>query len=55
MVIASMVSQTIGYSMALGTKNPHARYAACFFSIMGGTSSGPLVIPLSFLTHCSDA
>ncbi|KAJ7334300.1 MFS general substrate transporter [Mycena albidolilacea] len=32
----------LGYAIAVGTKNPHARYAACFFSIMGGSGIGPL-------------
>ncbi|EKM81338.1 hypothetical protein AGABI1DRAFT_99367 [Agaricus bisporus var. burnettii JB137-S8] len=48
-VIVCMLSQTLGYAMAVGTENPHARYAACFFSIMGGTPSGPL-----FLTWGAD-
>ncbi|KAF9453602.1 MFS general substrate transporter [Macrolepiota fuliginosa MF-IS2] len=43
-IIASMLFQALGYAIAIGTKNPHARYAACFFSIMGGTSSGPLFL-----------
>ncbi|EKM81340.1 hypothetical protein AGABI1DRAFT_72253 [Agaricus bisporus var. burnettii JB137-S8] len=43
MVIASMVSQIAGYAIAIGTENPHARYAGCFLTVMGGTSSGPLL------------
>lgn len=44
-IIACMLFQTLGYAIAIGTENPHARYAACFFCIIGGTSSGPLVTP----------
>ncbi|KAF9048338.1 MFS general substrate transporter [Hymenopellis radicata] len=33
-----------GYVIAVGTKNPHARYAACFLSIAGGSPAGPLVL-----------
>ncbi|KAF5350428.1 hypothetical protein D9756_008548 [Leucocoprinus leucothites] len=48
-IIGCMVWQTIGYAIAIGTTNPHARYAGCFFTIMGGTSSAPL-----FLTWGAD-
>ncbi|KAF5351232.1 hypothetical protein D9756_008302 [Leucocoprinus leucothites] len=48
-IFVCMVWQTVGYAMAIGTTNPHARYAACFLSIIGGTSSAPL-----FLTWGTD-
>ncbi|KAF9446895.1 MFS general substrate transporter [Macrolepiota fuliginosa MF-IS2] len=48
-IIVCMLFQALGYAITIGTKNPHARYAACFFSIMGGTPSGPL-----FLTWGAD-
>ncbi|KAF7370378.1 MFS general substrate transporter [Mycena sanguinolenta] len=32
----------LGYAIAVGTKNSHARYAACFFSIMGSSPIAPL-------------
>ncbi|KAG7094125.1 hypothetical protein E1B28_007737 [Marasmius oreades] len=34
----------LGYALAVGTKNPHARYAACFLSITGGSNAGPMVL-----------
>ncbi|KAJ7105461.1 MFS general substrate transporter [Mycena crocata] len=34
----------LGYAIAIGTRNSHARYAACFFSIMGGSPIGPLYL-----------
>lgn len=43
-IIVSMILQTMGYAIAVGTKDSHARYAACFLSIMGGASSGPLLL-----------
>ncbi|KAJ3563381.1 hypothetical protein NP233_g8976 [Leucocoprinus birnbaumii] len=48
-IIGCMIFQTVGYALAIGTTNPHARYAACFLSIIGGTSSAPL-----FLTWGAD-
>ncbi|KXN84257.1 hypothetical protein AN958_12830 [Leucoagaricus sp. SymC.cos] len=43
-IIACMIFQTLGYAIAIATTNPHARYAACFLSVMGGTSAGPLLL-----------
>ncbi|KAK0466946.1 MFS general substrate transporter [Desarmillaria tabescens] len=34
----------LGYAIAIGTKNPHARYAACFLSIAGSSTSGPVLL-----------
>ncbi|KAL0060603.1 hypothetical protein AAF712_012606 [Marasmius tenuissimus] len=34
----------VGYGLAVGTKNSHARYAACFLSITGGSNAGPMVL-----------
>ncbi|KAJ7625468.1 MFS general substrate transporter [Roridomyces roridus] len=41
-ILFSGVLMVVGYAMAVGTKAPHARYAACFLSVMGGSSVGPL-------------
>ncbi|KAF8216668.1 MFS general substrate transporter [Mycena galopus ATCC 62051] len=41
-IFISGILMVLGYAIAVGTKNPHARYAACFFSIMGGSPLGPL-------------
>ncbi|KAJ7917548.1 MFS general substrate transporter [Mycena leptocephala] len=41
-IFVSGVFMVLGYAIAVGTKNSHARYAACFFSIMGGSPIGPL-------------
>lgn len=48
-IVVCMIWQTVGYALAIGTADPHARYAACFFSLIGGTSSAPL-----FLTWGAD-
>ncbi|KAF7370479.1 MFS general substrate transporter [Mycena sanguinolenta] len=41
-IFVSAALMVVGYAIAVGTKNPHARYAACFFSIMGGSPIAPL-------------
>ncbi|KAJ7753116.1 MFS general substrate transporter [Mycena maculata] len=41
-IFFSAAFMVLGYAIAVGTRNPHARYAACFFSIMGGSQIGPL-------------
>ncbi|KAK6967120.1 putative transporter C11D3.18C [Favolaschia claudopus] len=41
-IFVSGLFMVLGYAIAVGTKNSHARYAACFFSIMGGSPIGPL-------------
>ncbi|KAJ7180789.1 MFS general substrate transporter [Mycena filopes] len=41
-VFVSAAFMVLGYAIAVGTKNSHARYAACFFSIMGGSPIAPL-------------
>ncbi|KAJ6518943.1 MFS general substrate transporter [Mycena sanguinolenta] len=41
-IFVSGALMVLGYAIAVGTKNPHARYAACFFSIMGGSPIAPL-------------
>lgn len=33
-----------GYAIAVGTKNSHARYAACFLTLAGASPGGPLVL-----------
>ncbi|KAF9269209.1 MFS general substrate transporter [Marasmius fiardii PR-910] len=43
-VLISNVFMVIGYAIAIGTREPHARYAACFLSIAGATSAGPMVL-----------
>jgi hypothetical protein len=44
-----MLLQILGYGIAIGTKDPHARYAACFFTLMGAQPCGFLVMPAFFL------
>ncbi|KAJ7091473.1 MFS general substrate transporter [Mycena belliarum] len=41
LIFASGLFMVLGYAIAIGTKNPDARYAACFFSLMG-TPIGPM-------------
>ncbi|PPQ75426.1 hypothetical protein CVT26_015385 [Gymnopilus dilepis] len=48
-IFVSVLLQVIGYAIAISTKNPHARYAACFLSVAGGSPSGPM-----YLTWATD-
>ncbi|TFK39756.1 MFS general substrate transporter [Crucibulum laeve] len=48
-LVISVALMVLGYAIAIGTKEPHARYAACFFSVAGGSPSGPM-----FLTWATD-
>ncbi|KAF7308338.1 MFS general substrate transporter [Mycena chlorophos] len=41
-IMVSFFFMITGYAMAVATKNPHARYAACFLSLLGSTPIGPL-------------
>jgi len=41
-IFVSGLLMVLGYAIAVGTRNPHARYAACFLSIMGGSPIAPL-------------
>ncbi|KAF7430972.1 hypothetical protein PC9H_006687 [Pleurotus ostreatus] len=43
-IIFSCLLVVLGYALAVGTKNSHARYAACFLSIAGASPTGPLLI-----------
>ncbi|KAL4266488.1 MFS transporter superfamily protein [Pleurotus pulmonarius] len=43
-IICSCLLVVLGYALAVGTKNSHARYAACFLSIAGASPTGPLLI-----------
>lgn len=43
-IILSCLLVVLGYALAVGTKNSHARYAACFLSIAGASPTGPLLI-----------
>ncbi|KAF9565867.1 MFS general substrate transporter [Agrocybe pediades] len=43
-IIYSVLLMVIGYAIAISTKNPHARYAACFLSVAGGSPSGPMYL-----------
>ncbi|TFK39755.1 MFS general substrate transporter [Crucibulum laeve] len=43
-IIASVMFMVLGYAISIGTKDPHARYAACFFSVAGGSPSGPMLV-----------
>jgi len=48
-ILISVLLQVVGYAIAVSTKNPHARYAACFLSLAGGSPSGPM-----YLTWATD-
>ncbi|KAF9038516.1 MFS general substrate transporter [Panaeolus papilionaceus] len=43
-IILSVLLMVIGYALAVGTVNAHARYAACFFAVAGGGPSAPLYL-----------
>ncbi|KDR80782.1 hypothetical protein GALMADRAFT_241222 [Galerina marginata CBS 339.88] len=43
-IIYSVLLIVVGYAIAISTKNPHARYAACFLSVAGGSPSGPMYL-----------
>lgn len=43
-ILLSTLLMVLGYAIAVGTKNSKARYAACFFSIIGGSNAGPMVL-----------
>ncbi|KJA23797.1 hypothetical protein HYPSUDRAFT_39648 [Hypholoma sublateritium FD-334 SS-4] len=43
-IIASLLLEIAGYAIAISTKNPHARYAACFFSFVGSEPCGPMFL-----------
>ncbi|KAF9006193.1 MFS general substrate transporter [Cyathus striatus] len=43
-MLLSVVYIVIGYAITIATKEPHARYAACFLSVAGGSPTGPLLL-----------
>ncbi|KAF5328914.1 hypothetical protein D9758_013825 [Tetrapyrgos nigripes] len=45
-ILFSLLLMVLGYGIAVGTSVSagHARYAACFFSIIGGSSTGPMLL-----------
>ncbi|KAF9484537.1 MFS general substrate transporter [Pholiota conissans] len=43
-IMTSVLLQVAGYAITIATKNPHARYAACFLCVVGGTPCGPLFL-----------
>ncbi|KAF9466150.1 MFS general substrate transporter [Collybia nuda] len=43
-ITLSCLLMIIGYGIAIGTKESHARYAACFLSITGVSLTGPLYL-----------
>ncbi|THH06071.1 hypothetical protein EW145_g4338 [Phellinidium pouzarii] len=43
-IIMSVLLMVIGYAIFIGTENSHARYAACFLAIAGGSPSGPMLL-----------
>ncbi|KAF8954838.1 MFS general substrate transporter [Flammula alnicola] len=43
-IIVSLLLEIAGYGLAIGTKNPHARYAACFLSLIGSDPCGPMFL-----------
>ncbi|KIK59579.1 hypothetical protein GYMLUDRAFT_169512 [Collybiopsis luxurians FD-317 M1] len=43
-LFVSTVLMVTGYAIAIGTRNPHARYGACFLSITGSSLTGPMIL-----------
>ncbi|EJD00698.1 MFS general substrate transporter [Fomitiporia mediterranea MF3/22] len=43
-IIISVLLMVIGYAIFVGTENSHARYAACFLAVAGGSPSGPMIL-----------
>ncbi|TEB22529.1 MFS general substrate transporter [Coprinellus micaceus] len=43
-LLVSTLLAVIGYSITVATRNPHARYAACFLNIMAGAIVGPMLV-----------
>ncbi|KAF9269208.1 MFS general substrate transporter [Marasmius fiardii PR-910] len=43
-ILISILFVITGYAIAIGTKEPHARYAACFLSISGASNTGTTIL-----------
>ncbi|KIJ31703.1 hypothetical protein M422DRAFT_76616 [Sphaerobolus stellatus SS14] len=43
-IAISLLLNIVGYAIFVGSKNPHARYGACFLAISGGAPSGPMML-----------
>ncbi|KAI5117897.1 hypothetical protein M0805_001554 [Coniferiporia weirii] len=43
-IIISVLLMVIGYAIFVGTDNSHARYAACFLAVAGGSPSAPMLL-----------
>jgi len=43
-VIVSVLLSVAGYGIAVGTRETHARYAACFLSVAGASPSAPVLL-----------
>ncbi|KAF9484547.1 MFS general substrate transporter [Pholiota conissans] len=43
-IVVTLVVEVVGYAMAISTKNSRARYAACFFSLVGTEPVGPMLL-----------
>ncbi|KIJ31712.1 hypothetical protein M422DRAFT_185583, partial [Sphaerobolus stellatus SS14] len=43
-IAISLLLNIVGYAIFMGSKNPHARYGACFLAISGGALSGPMML-----------
>ncbi|KAG2011124.1 high-affinity nicotinic acid transporter [Coprinopsis cinerea AmutBmut pab1-1] len=43
-LFASLLLSVVGYAIAIGCREPHARYGACFLMIAGGGSGGPMIM-----------
>jgi len=43
-IVVALLLEVVGYAIAIGTRNPHARYAACFFSLIGSDPCGPMFL-----------
>ncbi|KZT19730.1 MFS general substrate transporter [Neolentinus lepideus HHB14362 ss-1] len=44
LIFISVLLMVAGYAIFVGTKNSHARYAACFLAIAGGSSTMPMFV-----------
>jgi len=44
LILMSAILMVVGYSINVGARDPHARYAACFLAVAGGAPSGPMLL-----------
>ncbi|RXW12939.1 hypothetical protein EST38_g12914 [Candolleomyces aberdarensis] len=43
-LLCNTMLMAVGYILSVATKNPHARYAACFLTMMGASVCGPVLL-----------